>query len=447
MAVATRKSYDTRVKYLVQRNLLPDVYRKQIHRSLISKWKREAPDKYVGYELNDDINELYDVMKKLSEDKIMQTALKGFYRITKTFKDIIGTGREYVNKLKDHKERIVDAIQRCKKTIGMGKAIKVFGISRSTYRMWAMEAFFKCNHSVANLCNNAYPHQLTVNEVHKMHRLLTNEKYLHWPIISVAYYGLKKNLLKAHPNTWYKYARLLKVKRRRKRKFVKQYEVGVRANYPNEKWHADITEIQTADGKTSYIYFVVDNFSRYITSWRVADTISAKIRLETFIETINNAEITPTETDEISTSLIVDGGTENNNKHVEAFIKDYPIEKLVALKDILKSNALIESVNKIIKYDYLFPKQLESQTQLTNYLQNYVIPDYNDKRPHGSLNGLTPLEAYSQKKVNFKRLKAKMIKAHKDRLCYNQTHQCLGCPFNCKMKGKTEDITTEVVEN
>lgn len=166
-----RKSYDTRVKYLVQRNLLPDVYRKQIHRSLISKWKREAPDKYVGYELNDDITELYELMKKVADDKPVQTALKGFYRITKIFKDIIGTGREYLNKLKDHRYRIVDAIQRAKKTIGMKKAIKVFGISRSNYQMWAMEAYFNCTHSIAKLCNNVYPHQLTVKEVHKMHRL------------------------------------------------------------------------------------------------------------------------------------------------------------------------------------------------------------------------------------------------------------------------------------
>lgn len=426
-----RKSYDTRVKYLVQQNLLPDVYRKQIHRSLISKWKREQPDKYVGYELNDDINELYDLMKKVADDKPVQTALKSFYRITKTFKDIIGTGREYVNKLKDHKYRIVDAIQRAKKTIGMGKAIKVFGISRSTYRMWAMEAYFKCTHSIYKLCNNVYPQQLTTKEVHKMHRLLSNEKYLHWPIISVAFYALKKSLLKAHPNTWYKYARLMKIKRRRRKKFVKQYDIGIRATAPNEKWHADITEIVTNDGKTAYIYLVIDNFSRYIISWRVASKISAKIRLETFIETIKKAEIEPSEKQETVASLIVDGGTENNNKHVETFIKDYPIEKLVALKDILKSNALIESVNKILKYDYLFPKQLENQTQLKNYLKSYVIPDYNDKRPHGSLSGLTPLEAYTQKKVNFKKMKEKIIKAHKDRVCYNRTYQCLGCPFNC----------------
>ena len=374
--VATRKTYDTRVKYLVQRGLLPDVYRKQIHRSLISKWKREAPDKYYGYELNEDIEELYELMKKVSEDVTLQKTLKHFYRINKTLKDIIGTGQEYVAKLKENKYRVVDSIQRCKKTIGVSKAIKLFGISRSTYRTWAMESFFKCEQSVAKMCNNAYPQQLTVPEVHKMHKMLSSEKYLHWPIVSVAFYAMKKSLLKAHPNTWYKYAKLMQIKRRRKRKFIRKYEVGIRATAPNEKWHADITEIQTADGKIAYIYLVVDNFSRYITSWRVAEKICAKIRLETFIETINKADIKETVTDEITASLIVDGGTENNNKQVEKFIEKYPVEKLVALKDIMKSNALIESVNKLIKYDYLFPKKLQNQTQLTNYMESFVMPTW-----------------------------------------------------------------------
>jgi putative transposase len=438
MQVKKRKTYDTRVKYLVQRGLLPDVYRKQIHRSLISKWKREAPDKYYGYELNEDVAELYELMKKVSEDVTLQKTLKHFYRVNKTLKDIIGSGKEYVFKLKEHKYRVVDSIQRSKKTIGVNKGIKLFGISRSTYRTWAMEAYFKCEQSITKMCNNAYPQQLSVPEVHKMHQMLTSEKYLHWPIVSVAYYSMKKSLLKAHPNTWYKYSKLMQIKRKRKRKFIRKYEEGIRATAPNEKWHADITEIKTEDGKISYLYLVVDNFSRYITSWRIADRICGKIRLETFVETINNAGIKEKVSDEIISSIIVDGGTENNNKQVESFIEKYPVEKLIALKDIMKSNSLVESLNKLIKYDYLFPKQIQNQTQLTNYMESFVIPDYNNKRPHGSLNGLTPVEAYRQKKVNFAKIRADMVAAYKRRICHNQTHQCFGCPFGCKTRIKKQ---------
>lgn len=427
-----RKTYDTRVKYLARKGLLPDLYRRQIHRSLISKWKNEAPDKYVGHELNGNMEELYELMKQVSEDERMQKALRSFYRINATLKNIIGTGREYVKKLSGHKQGVVDTIQRCRNTISIKRAVKLFGIGRTTYRMWAMETYFQCGHSVANLCNNIYPQQLTVKEVHKIHRLLSNEKYLHWPIISLAHYAVKKSMLHIHPNTWYKYARLMKIKRRRHKKIYRNYDVGVRATIPNEKWHADITEIETADGKISYIYLVVDNYSRYILSWRISDKISAAIRLETFVEAIQKCGLKPDDLQK--TELIVDGGTENNNKKVETFIEKYPVEKLIALKDILHSNSIVESVNKIIKYDYLFPKRLQNQTHLVNYFRSFVEPDYNAKRPHGSLNGLTPLEAYKMKRVNHEKIRNKMIQAYQERICYNQNNECLGCPFGCKRK-------------
>ena len=123
---------------------------------------------------------------------------------------------------------------------------------------------------------------------------------------------MREAILKAHPNTWYKYARLMKLRRKKSKKPKKNYDDGLRANAPDEKWHADITEFKTADGRTSYIYLVMDNFSRYITSWRIADKVCAKVRIETFEETIINAGIEPNQKGK--TELIVDGGTENRSR-------------------------------------------------------------------------------------------------------------------------------------
>jgi hypothetical protein len=92
---------------------------------------------------------------------------------------------------------------------------------------------------------------------------------------------------------------------------------------------------------------------------------------------------------------------------------------------------MVESVNNLIKYAYLHPKQIQNHTALTNYMRTFVIPDYNDRRPHGSLIGLTPLEAYAGKRVDFKKIKQKMEEAHRNRIQFNRTHSCLGCPFGC----------------
>ena len=189
------------------------------------------------------------------------------------------------------------------------------------------------------------------NEKLKMQRLWKEREKVLEQILSnsVEFYGSLKGIAGASIQdiqllevdsqlkqaSWYKYARLMKIKRRRQRKFKVKYNEGIRASSPNEKWHADITEIQTADGKTAFIYLVVDNFSRYITSWRVYHKICARVRIDTFGETIINADLKP----KAVTQLIVDGGTENNNKKVHTFLDKYPVEKVIALKDILKSNS------------------------------------------------------------------------------------------------------------
>lgn len=133
-----RKTYDTRVKYLVMKGLLPDLYRKQIHKSLISKWKRESPDKYTGYELNDSIEELYELMKKISGDQRLLRTIRAFYRINKTLKDIIGTGNDYIKRFKEFKFQIVETIQRCKKTIGINEELNSSESvqARIEFRQW-----------------------------------------------------------------------------------------------------------------------------------------------------------------------------------------------------------------------------------------------------------------------------------------------------------------------
>ena len=66
------------------------------------------------------------------------------------------------------------------------------------------------------------------------------------------------------------------------------------------------------------------------------------------------------------------------------------IEKLVAQKDIVFSNSLIESVNKRIKYDFLYTVELTDAQSTFAYLP-IAIPQCNGK-PHHSLHGYSPSE-------------------------------------------------------
>jgi len=429
--MSKRKSYDTRIKYLARYGLLPEKYKREIHRSLICKWKQEPKSKYVGFELNEDISELYDVMKIVAEDDRLRKGIKAVYRINLTLKNLLSKKETLISQYKQNKDEIINQIQRAGTNITINKACRLVGISVSTYRTWAKEAYYKCNNSLLKLCSSSYPQQLTIEELKKMHRMLLDKRFSLWPISSVAHYGIKNSIVKAHPNTWYKYARLMKIERIRAYKNKKKYAEGIRATAPNQKWHADITEIMLSNGQIAYIYLVMDNFSRYILSWRVATNICAQTRLDTFRESVIKSRTRNPE--ELNTQLIVDGGTENNNHLVEEYIKkdNTPLSKVVALKDILKSNSMVEYTNRILKYEYLFAQPLHTIEQLLRVMHQTIF-DYNNVRPQSVLAGLSPIEAYTGLQVNLDDQKNLMNRARIARINYNKTHNCPGCPFGCE---------------
>ena len=130
----------------------------------------------------------------------------------------------------------------------------------------------------------------------------------------------------------------------------------------------------------------------------------------------------------LNVDLIVDGGSENNNIYVKNFIESslVNIQKFIALKDIPYSNSMIERVNHTLKYRYLFPKKPRDLKHLRRILR-YFINDYNNRRPHGQLKGLTPHEAWSDlkpdKSIQFELLK----KARTERIQFKKENKCSTC--------------------
>ncbi|MBE9541021.1 MAG: transposase [Proteobacteria bacterium] len=83
---------------------------------------------------------------------------------------------------------------------------------------------------------------------------------------------------------------------------------------------------------------------------------------------------------------------------------------------------MFESVNKHIKYYYLFKKELKDFEDTVTYLSTSV-PDYNNK-PHDRLYGLTPNEVLNgiiPVKDNYQQ---DMIEARKNRIKQNRLREC-----------------------
>jgi putative transposase len=75
-------------------------------------------------------------------------------------------------------------------------------------------------------------------------------------------------------------------------------------------WHIDTTVIRLLDGSRAYLHAVIDNFSRRILAWRVAETFSPANSVAVLVEasrTATSSEITP--------AVLADAGVENVNAH------------------------------------------------------------------------------------------------------------------------------------
>ncbi|HEY4936956.1 MAG TPA: integrase core domain-containing protein [Puia sp.] len=90
--------------------------------------------------------------------------------------------------------------------------------------------------------------------------------------------------------------------------------------------------------------------------------------------------------------LLTDDGSENYGV-AKQWITDNDAPKIrhvIAQVDIHFSNSMIEAANKQLKYRFLYHQTINNFSQLNGYL-NKAILDFNH-RPHGVLNGLTPIE-------------------------------------------------------
>ena len=118
-----------------------------------------------------------------------------------------------------------------------------------------------------------------------------------------------------------------------------------------------------------------------------------------------------------NTELIVDGGSENKAE-VNGFILNHKNwKKIVAQKDIIFSNSIVEAVNKIMKYHYIFKQDFANINELIKYLPIF-IDDYNN-RPHSVLK-LSPNNVAKGKVFDKERYKELIKQAQKQRLIDNR---------------------------
>jgi transposase InsO family protein len=113
--------------------------------------------------------------------------------------------------------------------------------------------------------------------------------------------------------------------------------------------------IRLLDGTRAYLHAVIDNFSRRILAWRVADTFAPVNSVAVLLEASRGA------THSASVPVVLaDAGAENVNAHVDELITTGVLRRLLAFTELKFSNSMIEAWWRSLKHQWLFLHPLDT---------------------------------------------------------------------------------------
>ncbi len=408
-----KQTYHTNLLIKYKLGILEESKIKAIPNSTLYNWRQRDFSHIIGLP---DVNDSeIDIMRAfLSRKKLLQAA-KALYYIFLAFQIVLSRINTSKNLFFESKELVIDTIDRTKDILNFDRLLRIFNITSQTYYYWKNK--IECSDSLINLCKKRHPLQLTGREVLSIKQYLTSQKYINWSLSSVYYKMMHEKAAFMGLVSFYKYAKLLKLTRQKPHHRRKKYKIGIRAEKPLQILHADMTIYRPLDNTKVYIYFIADNFSRKILAWKASLEYSAKYTFENLKEVYNKYN----DNKNTTIDFMVDDGSENKAE-VDTFIENSNINKIVAQKDVVFSNSMIEAVNKRIKYDFLFPAELLNFKQTVKQLEK-AVAEYNDK-PYHPLHGLTPNEAFEGKLPDKAMFKNEILEAKRQRIIENKKNVC-----------------------
>jgi len=421
---STRKSWDTAVKHLARHGILDNVLSTSqidlIPSSNISRWKSESKDKYLYCEVNQLVSDEIQLIRKMNQSSKIKRMVSSYFQLCDTFHSIVDSVKGIKTILRKHHDVIVNTIENVKEFVSVDSALKVFNLSKSTFEHYKNRLLYRCDDSYFNWCVKKHPNQLLASEINSIKKYMTSEVYKHWSKSSIYLKAVRDGNLLCGISTFYKYCELLGFKNKPRRKKSDDYE-PVRTSKPNELWCVDVTIFKTKDHVKQYIYLLIDHYSKMILGYQIKSS-SSGIAIKQLLQTAC-LEYKPK-----SIQLLSDGGSENINTTVSNFIdtNQIPIKHMIAQKDVVFSNSMIEAINKIIKHQFLYPKEIEDKKQLGNILDETIII-YNSIRPQMSLDGNTPTETFNGKVVGFSVYSKNFPSQKTIRIQQNKKTNCTKC--------------------
>jgi len=421
MPTTAHRSYHTDLKLAVQIGVVPETLLGSIPRSSRHRFVHSDYSKIYGAELSA-LFENMELMKEIAQSKAALKTATAVLRIA-SFVKALGLPFHEVTRVRspELKKTVVSFVERISNLMPMDKALKLLGLPQRRFVAWKKGQKL-CPSSPLDRCRKSYPNQLSLPELRSIGKFFRMPEFRSWPAVSIAWKLINDGIVCANVATITEYAKRLGLAVRKARKKVRT-SGSVSATRPNEVWHLDATVITTESHEKAYLQFILDNYSRKILAWECASSISGLRTAKLLNQACASLPVSGAE----HIDLIVDGGPENNNHVVSDFLDSTNISKLVARVDVRFSNNMIEAVNKIIKYDYIFRKPIPDLEHSVPAVAE-AIGDYND-RPHYALRGVNPNRAYDGFVFDKTEYRKSLTEAKERRMAENRA-SCSPCmPF------------------
>jgi putative transposase len=159
---------------------------------------------------------------------------------------------------------------------------------------------------------------------------------------------------------------------------------GMEITRPNQVWAMDITYIPMARGFV-YLAVVLDWFSRRVLSWRLSITMEASFCVETLEDALarhGKPEVF---------------NTDQGSQFTGTAFTGVLIENAVAIsmdgKGAWRDNVFVERLWRSVKYEEVYLRAYDGVGEARSSIGRY-LDFYNRRRPHSSLDGATPDQAY-----------------------------------------------------
>jgi transposase-like protein len=153
---------------------------------------------------------------------------------------------------------------------------------------------------------------------------------------------------------------------------------------PDQVWAMDITYIPMARGFV-YLAVVLDWFSRRMLSWRLSITMEAAF----CVETLEDALARHGKPDIFNT----DQGSQFTGSAFTGVLADNGIAISMDGKGAWRDNVFVEPLWRSVKYEEVYLRAYDSVSDARASIGSY-LDFYNERRPHSSLDGMTPDRAY-----------------------------------------------------